>query len=727
MAQLWGMWHSCVAQRGSAGIGRGIKIKIRIKIKIERGIERRLWNGLGFDRLGVVRCGATGGEKQVAVARENEARAELQQAMSKILVIDDESAFRQVLMKYLDRQGFEVVGASGGAEGVGLAAATLPDLVVCDLTMPQMDGYQVLAAMHNNPALADIPVIFLTALSAPDQVRHGMSLGADDYLTKPVNLTDLLNAIHARLNRRKAARERQEKQMERAMRLFAGIVHDLRDPLFVMLGYTDMLRQRPEEPARPVPMEGGEILDRMQQAVLKMQEIVAETLFLTRARMQRLPFNPGPLDVREFCEQILLDHGARERLRFQCPVEHLPVNADAVCLRQALDNLVGNALKYSNGPVQVSVAAEGTNYVIEVKDAGIGIPREEQAAIFEPFFRASNTADKPGHGLGLSIVKSCVECHGGTIRFHSAVNQGTTFCMELPMSPALAEDAPQALAPEGGLRVSPAPVGAPVPDGEPEGFVSAGSGDGDGEKPGKLRGILVDDDPLVRSLLRDLLQLSNDVTILGEAETVAQARLLAQRGDVQVVFLDVNLPDGSGFDLLAELEEEVAVVFVTSAEEYAVHAFDCEAADFLLKPVTPERLQKAVQRVRERLATQAAHRERTKLEDTFLVKTLTDKRVVKVGEIRRIEAYGEYSRVFWEKDRPGALLRKSLKQWLSNLPENQFVRVHRQAIVNLAFLERVEKLPQGGAQVRLKDTPQPIPVSLRLAPGLNRKLKAFRA
>jgi two-component system LytT family response regulator len=245
------------------------------------------------------------------------------------------------------------------------------------------------------------------------------------------------------------------------------------------------------------------------------------------------------------------------------------------------------------------------------------------------------------------------------------------------------------------------------------------------EKAGRLRGILVDDDSLVRSVMRDLLETANDIQIVGEAGTVAQARALAKQHGPEVVFLDVNLPDESGFDLLPDLKPGTSVVFVTSAEEHAAQAFDCEAVDYLLKPVSPERLQKALARVRRRLSAKPATPAASLPADTFLVKTLTEKRLVKVSEIDRIIAYGEYSWVYWHQSKKGVMLRKSLKQWLSELPREQFIRVHRRAIVNLAWMERVEKLPDGRMQIRLRDVPEPIVVSQRLAPLLNRRLKVL--
>ena len=415
-------------------------------------------------------------------------------------------------------------------------------------------------------------------------------------------------------------------------------------------------------------------------------------------------------------------HEQSQRLRLECAAERFPVTADVLRLRQAVDNLLSNALKYSDGPVVVRLSANAQSCLIAVSDQGIGIPVAEQGSIFEPFFRASNTGNRPGHGLGLSIVKSCIEQHGGSVRFLSSADQGTTFFLELPRSTltrAAARQGGMAPALAAGATANPAKHGAAG---------SAGTSTGaPRDKGGKLTGIIVDDDPLVRSLMRDLLETGSEILIVGEAGTVAQARALAKQHRPAVVFLDVSLPDASGFDLLPELRPGTSVVFVTSADDFAVEAFDSEAVDYLLKPVNPERLQKALARVRQRLTAQpAAAAPSPQPGGSFLVKTLTEKRLVKFSEIERITAYGEYSWVYWRNNKKGALLRKSLRQWVKELPGDQFMRVHRRAIVNLACMERIEKLPRRRMQIRLRDTAEPIPVSLRLGPGLNRKLKALQ-
>ncbi len=672
-----------------------------------------------------------------------------------ILLIDDEEGFRDVIAKSLVKHGFAVLQAGDGKEGLRLAAESRPDLILCDLMMPHMSGYEVLAALRCEERLADIPVIFLTAQAEPAEVRQGMNLGADDYLTKPAKIQDLLSAIKARLDRRQAERQRQDKQMGRAMQLFAGTVHDLRNPLFAVLAYTNLLKNAATEPGRSQE-QAEHIFAGMQQAVTRMQDIISETMFVVRSRLKQLPLNPGAFDLRDFCELLLADHELHGRLQFQCDAGPFPVVADAPRLRHALENLLSNGLKYSDGPVGVSLNRVAQGYRIAVSDQGIGIPAEDQASLFEPFFRGSNTGEKPGHGLGLCVVQTCIEEQGGSIGFASKLGQGTTFLIDLHTSlPSHAEkpgkaaqvtwpeskpasrlgacsDALKSLGNPGASLIQRVAHPQPqLPEAQPPKSrldAKARPSEAVPEAAAKLRAIVVEDDPVVRRVMRELLAGSNDVQVLGDAGTVAQARVLARQHKPAVLFLDVNLPDGSGFDLLPGLEPNVSVVFVTSAEEHAAQAFDCEATDYLVKPITSERLQKALLRVRQRLAakTQAAPLADSKLTDSFLVKTLTEKRLVKIAEIKSIIAYGEYSWVYWDKSKKGALLRKSLKKWQSELPRDQFIRVHRRAIVNLAFMDRVERLAAGRLQVHLRDTPEPILVSLRQTPALSRKLKAPR-
>lgn len=150
---------------------------------------------------------------------------------AKILIIDDEESFCRFITRFLTKKGFDVLVASEGRSGVGLAAEKLPNLIVCDLIMPGMSGYEVLATLRTDDRLADIPIIFLTGQSEPREVRAGMNLGADDYLTKPVNLEDFLGAIQVRLGRQQSQKRRHQQALEQALRLRPQPRPGLGDPL----------------------------------------------------------------------------------------------------------------------------------------------------------------------------------------------------------------------------------------------------------------------------------------------------------------------------------------------------------------------------------------------------------------------------------------------------------------------------------------------------------------
>jgi len=619
--------------------------------------------------------------------------------LARVLIIDDDVNFNPVLTSFLSRHGYEARAAMNGREGLELALRERPDLILCDLDMPVLDGYGVLARIRAHEQLYDLPVIFLTGRAEPGQIREGMNVGADDYLTKPVNPPDLLNAIKARLTRRESEKKRAREQTEKAGQLFSGLIRDLRDPLSVVLGYTELLGT--DAVVSTGPEQRRPILERMQEAIERMVSIMAETMFVAKSRLQRLPFDPASADLRHVCEMVVAGHEARARLSLEFPADEMRAVVDVIRIRQALENLVSNALKFSTDPVQIRLSRPGEWYAVEVIDLGIGIPEAEQAKLGEPFFRASNAANHPGNGLGLCIAKACVEQHGGALRISSTPGKGTRVALELwpvPRQQISGKSLPATG--EGSTAVSVSPTTARDP--------TRG-----------LTVLIVDDDALVRGTLRDMLERAGVARVLAEAGNAAETRLLLQRHTPDVLFLDAHLPDNSGFELLEELKPTTSVIFLSHAEEHAALAFDCDAVDFLLKPVSAERLLRSLEKVRER---RPLAREKSRLEDTFLVKTLTEKRLIKVGDIRNIAAYGEYSWVYWDNGK-GAMLRKSLKQWLAELPEEQFLRVHRGAIVNLAFLEKVERLPGGKMQLRLREASEPIAVSLRLVPALNRRLK----
>ena len=248
--------------------------------------------------------------------------------------------------------------------------------------------------------------------------------------------------------------------------------------------------------------------------------------------------------------------------------------------------------------------------------------------------------------------------------------------------------------------------------------------------------LIIDDDESFRSVIVRFLTRNGFEPLAAASGEAGLAQAKEQSPDL--VLCDLEMPGMDGYSVLAALQRDprltaLPVIFLTgrAAPDQVRMGMNLGVDDYLTKPVNLEDLINAIQarlaRVRQRQVAPAPEPARAliRLEDTFIVRTHTKRRLVKIGVITHILAYGEYSWAYWE---PGerAMLRKSLKQWLTELPDGPFVRVHRGAIVNLGYLDRIEKPPGGQMQVYLRNLTDPISVSLRLAPVLNRRLKALQ-
>ena len=235
--------------------------------------------------------------------------------------------------------------------------------------------------------------------------------------------------------------------------------------------------------------------------------------------------------------------------------------------------------------------------------------------------------------------------------------------------------------------------------------------------------IIVDDERLARRELRAMLEESHAsaVRVVGEAERVRTAAELVRTCDADVVFLDVQLAGESGLELLSLIDPSVAVVFVTAFDQYAVRAFEVNALDYLLKPVAPARLARAIDRLGKPNAGVAAPSTEPKLayQDRLFLRLDDRMGFVKVAEIASIVSDGDYSVVRLASGRTHRA-RKSLREWVARLPENAFARVHRSTIVNLEFVERVEEWSHFSYRLYLRGVPEPVTMSRRYAGQLKR-------
>lgn len=231
------------------------------------------------------------------------------------------------------------------------------------------------------------------------------------------------------------------------------------------------------------------------------------------------------------------------------------------------------------------------------------------------------------------------------------------------------------------------------------------------------KAVIVDDERLARKKLRSLLADFPQIEIAGEADGVFEAVRLIENIKPDVLFLDIQMPQASGFDLLERIETNAKIIFVTAFDEYAIRAFEVNALDYLLKPVKPERLKQAI----ERLQSENNPIEKTfDYSDFLFVNTGRQSKFIRINSIKFIAAADVYSEVFTNGAEKFLLL-KPLAEWERTLPSKNFARIHRSTIVNLEYIERIEKDFNYSQQIYLRGVAEPFVISRRYAAKLRDK------
>lgn len=235
-----------------------------------------------------------------------------------------------------------------------------------------------------------------------------------------------------------------------------------------------------------------------------------------------------------------------------------------------------------------------------------------------------------------------------------------------------------------------------------------------------LNAVIIDDERLARRELRSLLADFAEISIIGEAENLTEAINLIQTNKPDVVFLDIQLQNENGFDLMEKVEKDFKLIFVTAFDAFAIRAFEINALDYLLKPVNPERLAKTLERLLEPEEKTEISLRKLEYEDRLFLDFGERSRFLKISTIKCICADGDYTQVFTE-DGKKHLVTKSLKEWEDRLPEKYFVRIHRSTIINLEFIEKVETWFSRSYQIHLREMKEPLTVSRRYASQIKLK------
>lgn len=369
-----------------------------------------------------------------------------------------------MIRHFLELEGYQVVEAIDGEQALEQVRQASPGLVLLDVMVPRLDGYQVCRRLKSDAATVFLPVVMITALRDTGEKIKGVEAGADDFLTKPFNhlelvtrvksllrvkqLHDQLEEYRRELERRVAVRTaqlqdalEQLRELDRLKSEFISRVsHELRTPLLHVKGYVGLLADETLGPLTPDQSKG---LETAIKAVDQLERLVEDIVDLGSAQVGRLNIEAVSIpDIARatiaMLERAMSRQGVRIATRF--PDGLPPVRADRTALSRCLWHLLDNAVKFSPAQETVILRAEyepGSNRVrVSVRDRGIGIPEDEIDKIFEPFYQVDGSATRRfgGTGVGLSLVKLLLDAHGTPLYAESGEGPGSTFYFDLTVA-----------------------------------------------------------------------------------------------------------------------------------------------------------------------------------------------------------------------------------------------------------------------------------------------------
>ena len=362
----------------------------------------------------------------------------------KILLVDDAEIFRQSVANLLRTRGHEVIEAANGLDGVKLARAHLPDVIVSDVVMGQVDGYALTSVLRQHPTTADIPLVLITGEADLKGMRKGMTLGADDYIAKPFKMDELVAALELRVHRRRALRNEVEQKLVClgsgiGMRLPAELSKPLDSILDTSRSLTAVGQSR-------TPEEIIELAHTIHTAGLRVERLT-KNLFI-HAQLEL--FGTNPVHLNALRQAHTADAGAvvaaqarrcaeiEDRARdLQLKISPGSAAIAETQLAKLVEELVGNALQYSatGTPVTVQCYDDGHGFLLTITDHGRGLTPEQLAGLNLPAPAARQASEPQVTGLGLCIARRLADLHGGKLLLTSEAGKGTTARVSLPVHP----------------------------------------------------------------------------------------------------------------------------------------------------------------------------------------------------------------------------------------------------------------------------------------------------
>ncbi|MDD5141151.1 MAG: hybrid sensor histidine kinase/response regulator [Verrucomicrobiales bacterium] len=366
--------------------------------------------------------------------------------MKKILIIDDEEWLREMIQLALRQRGYEVVEAHNGQEGIEKARQELPDLILCDVNMGKVDGYLTLAALRTEAPTAAIPFILMTGLADNAGMRHGMELGADDYLPKPFTTEVLYAAVEARLKKSQTVRDEAESKLRHLRdNISLMMPHEMRTPLNGIISNAELLA------ASAATLKANDVAE-MGQEILKSSQRLERLIenFLIYAQLELIAADPKNVNalrigraeqpaaiIEKIAGAQAVQAGRLNDLKIEAV--NVPVPMSGEYFTKIVNELVQNAFKFSEAgsSVRVTLAETFNGVELSVHDGGRGFSTEQIRRIGAYMQFDRKMQEQQGLGLGLVISKRLAELHGGTLSIEGSKGSGTTVTIKLPKAKAV--------------------------------------------------------------------------------------------------------------------------------------------------------------------------------------------------------------------------------------------------------------------------------------------------
>ena len=364
----------------------------------------------------------------------------------KVLIVDDVISNVLLLKVLLNNEKFQIVTASNGTEALAQVKKEKPDLVLLDVMMPDISGFDVAKQMKADPEMSDIPIIFLTALNSTADIVKGFQVGGNDFISKPFNKEELIIRVTHQISLVAAKRiivaqtEELRKTIMGRDKLYSVIAHDLRSPMGSIKMVLNMQIQN--QPSETIGEEMYELLTMANQTTEDVFSLLDNLLKWTKSQIGKLKVVYQELNMVEVVEgvsEIFTMVAGLKNIKIvqDMPVVPVVVRADIDMLKTVIRNLISNAIKFSNegSEVLVSLTEEDGMAIVSVKDSGCGIDEENQKKLLhtDTHFSTFGTNNEEGSGLGLLLCQDFIVKNGGKLWFTSKKGEGSTFSFSVPL------------------------------------------------------------------------------------------------------------------------------------------------------------------------------------------------------------------------------------------------------------------------------------------------------